>query len=93
MLYVMLLKMTPGGPPMQETLARRMEWEPPEGMHIIAEYWPQTPDPAVIAIFEADSAVPMMAVNAAWGDAFQITVFPAMTAEDGLEMARQMMQG
>ena len=90
MLYVMLLKTIPGGPPMEELLARRAQWQTPEGMNPLAEYWPQTPDPAVIVIFEADSVPPMMAVNAAWGDAFQISVYPAITLEDGLEVARQM---
>ena len=90
MLYVMLLKAIPGGPPMAELLARRAQWEPPEGIEMVGEYWPQTADPAVVSIFEADSVPPMMAVNAAWGDAFQISVFPAITAEDGLEVARQM---
>ena len=89
MLYVMLFSAIPGGPPMTELLARRAKWEPPEGMRQVAEYWPQTGDPAVIAIFEADSAAPMMAVSAAWGDAFVITVFPAVTAEEGLEIASQ----
>jgi hypothetical protein len=28
-----------------------------------------------------------------WGDIFDITVVPAITAEDGLELAKQMMQG
>jgi hypothetical protein len=89
MLYVMLLKAIPGGPPMGELLARRMQWQIPDGMNPIAEYWPQTGDPAVISIFEADSVPPMMAVTAAWGDAFQISVYPAITLEDGLEFARQ----
>jgi len=90
MLYVMLFKAIPGGPPMQELLTRRAQWQPPEAIQPVAEYWPQTPDPAVIVIVEADSVPPLMAVSAAWGDAFHISVFPAITAEDGLEAARHM---
>jgi hypothetical protein len=44
-------------------------------------------------IVEADSVAPMMAVNAEWGDVFDITTVPAITAEEGLELAKQMMQG
>ena len=46
-----------------------------------AEYWLQASDPAVVAIFEADSVAPI------------ITVVPAVTAEEGLQLAQQMMQG
>jgi hypothetical protein len=34
-----------------------------------------------------------MAVTTEWGDVFDITVTPAITAEEGLELAKQMMQG
>ena len=57
------------------------------------EYWLQTGDPAVIAIYEADSVAPIMAITAERGDVFDITVVPAVTEEEGLELAKQMMQG
>jgi hypothetical protein len=91
MLFVALLKATGGTP--EERIARRAQWQPPEGGQAIAEYWLQTTNPQVVAIFEADSVAPILAVTAAWGDVFDITVAPAVTAEEGLQLAQQMMQG
>ena len=54
--------------------------------------FPPLPD-AVIGIFETDSVAPIMAMLAEWGDVFDISVVPAITAEEGLQLAQQMMQG
>lgn len=89
MLFVALFKARAGTP--KETIARRMQWQPPKETRVVAEYWLQTSDPLLVVIFEADSVVPMMAVSAEWGDVFDITVVPAITAEEGLELAKQMM--
>jgi hypothetical protein len=62
-------------------------------MQPTAEYWLQTADPAVVSIFETDSVAPIMATLAEWGDVFDITVVPAITAEEGLQLAQQMTQG
>ena len=90
MLFVSLLKVRSGT--MKERMTRRVGWQYPDGMRPVAEYWLQTPDPAVISIAEADSVAPIMAVVAQWDDVFDITVFPAVTAEEGLQLAQQMMQ-
>jgi len=76
-----------------ERVARRVQYQHPEGVRTIAEYWLQTDDPHVVAIFEADSIAPIMAMTAEWGDMFDITVVPAITAEEGIELAKQMMGG
>jgi len=91
MLFVALLKVRSGT--IKERMARRLQWQPPEGMRPVAEYWLQTPDPSVISISEADSIAPIMAALAAWDDVFDITVVPAISAEEGIELAKQMMQG
>ncbi len=90
MLFISLLRTSAGTP--QETAARRLKWQYPEGVRPVAEYWLQTNDPAVISIFEADSVASIMAINVEWGDVFDITIVPAVTAEDGLGLLRQMMQ-
>ena len=64
-----------------ENGARRMEWQPPDGLRVVAEYWLQTTDPVVICIAEAASVGPIMAAIADWDDVFDWTVFPAVTAE------------
>ncbi len=91
MLFIALLKRTGGTP--QENIARRAQWQYPEGLNVIAEYWPQSADATVVSIFEADSNAPIMAMTAAWGDVFDIDVYPAVTVEQGLQFAQQMMAG
>jgi len=90
MLFAAVLKLKAGTS--QERVARRMKWQMPEGMKPVAEYWLQTVDPHVISIFEADSVAPIMEIFVGWDDFFDITVVPAVTAEDGLELVKQMMQ-
>jgi len=91
MLFVALLTARGSVPP-KETIARRAQWQYPEGVRVVGEYWLQG-DPTVISILEADSVAPIMAVTTEWGDAFSITVLPAVTAEEGLELAKQMKGG
>ena len=58
----------------------------------MAEYWLQTPDPTGgVAVTESDSVGPIMAVVADWDDVFDITVIPAVTAEERMAIARQAM--
>lgn len=90
MLFVALLKVRSGTD--KERTARRVQWQPPEGMRPVAEYWLQTPDPHCISIVEADSIAPIMAAVSQWDDVFDITVIPAITAEEGIELAKQAMQ-
>ena len=63
-------------------------------MQPVAGYWLQTDGPAtIIAVFEADSAAPIMGMRVDWADDFDITVAPAVTVDKGLGLAQQMMQG
>lgn len=91
MLFVALLKVTGGTP--QERIARRAQWDYPDGIRVIAEYWLQAAEPAVVSVFEADSNDAVFALAVPWGDVFDITVAPAVTAEQGLALANQMMSG
>jgi hypothetical protein len=90
MLFVASLRARNGSP--QETIARRAQWQYPEGVRVVGEYWLQG-DPTVLSIIEADSVAPIMAITTQWADAFDITVLPAVTAEEGLALAKQMMEG
>jgi len=91
MLFVTLLKVRSGT--IRERMVRRVDWKYPDGMRLVAEYWLQTPDPNVITVAEADSVGPIMAAVAQWDDVFDVTVIPAVTAEEGLQLAQQMAQG
>ena len=88
MLFVALLKRKV---PTKEALPRRLEWKAPEGVRSVAEYWLQTPDPAVILVFEGESVTSMLQTTSAWDDLFDISIVPAITAEDGSKAAKQLM--
>ncbi len=77
----------------KERIARRVSWQYPEGMRMVAEYWPMSTEVAVIAVAEADNVASIMRSIVDWDDVFDLTVMPAMTAEQGLEMAKQMQTG
>jgi hypothetical protein len=75
----------------RERTTRRIGWSFPPGMKLVAEYWLMADNPKVITIAEGDDIGPMMAAISAWDDFFSWTVLPAVTAEQGMEMARKMM--
>ena len=90
MLFAVLMKSKPGAT-FQEGGARRLRWSPPEGMNVVAEYWLETGSPRVIAIVEAESMAPFGQLRMEWVDLFEIDVYPAVTAEQGMGVLRQAM--
>jgi Protein of unknown function (DUF3303) len=90
MLFVVLLSTKPGNT-FQEGVGRRLQWDYPEGMNGLAEYWLETESPRVVSVVEAESMEPFGQIRMDWGDMFEIEVFPVVTAEQGLEMARRAM--
>ncbi len=90
MLFIAMGKVKAGS--VQEAIARRAQWKYPQGLRLVAEYWPQGGEYNVISIAEADSVAPLMAGLVAWSDLVQYTVTPAVTAEEGLRLAEQMMK-
>jgi hypothetical protein len=90
MLFVALLK-TRGTNTFQEGVARRLQWQYPEDANVLAEYWLETEAPRVVTVIEAQSMEAFGQIRMDWGDMFEIEVFPAVTGEQGMEMARQAM--
>ncbi len=76
----------------RERIARRTQWSYPPGLKMVAEYWLQTDNPKIVTIAEADDVGAIFAATAAWDDVFSFTVVPAVTAEQGLAMAKQMVK-
>ncbi len=89
MLLALVMRAHPGT--LNERAARRLQWEPPEGVNLVAEYWLHGNDPTVFAVVEAESTEPLTAIRMEWDDIFDIEVFPTVTAEEGLESLRRMM--
>lgn len=90
MLFVALLTTKPGST-FQEGGARRLQWKYPEGVNVLGEYWLETDSPRVVSVMEAEGTAPFGQLRMEWGDLFEIDVFPASTAEQGMEMLRQVM--
>ena len=86
--YVGLLKFRDSVPGSERdaALMRRAAWKYPEGIRTIAEYWPSASDVQVVTIFSADDYASIMEVVFEWNDVFDIQVFPAVSAEDGLKI-------
>ena len=61
-----------------------------EGSPVVAEYWLQSPDPAVIVVCKADHIGRLWAIFTAWRDLFEITIVPAVEAKEGLELLKQL---
>ena len=76
----------------KERIARRAKWQYPPGLKVLAEYWPQGSDIVVINVVESDNVGLLMAALSDWDDLMQITVVPAVTAEDGLKLAANMLK-
>lgn len=74
----------------KQRVARRINWKYPAGLRVIGEYWLQSNDPTLITIAEADNIAVLMRAVADWDDVFDLTVLPAMAAEEGLQVAKQL---
>ncbi len=91
--YVMLLRWKQGLTRDQRdgALMHRAGWKYPSGVKLIAEYWPSAEDPAVVSIFQAEDYGALMEIGFTWGDIFDVTVLPAISADDGLAIGSDVM--
>ncbi len=87
MLLAVVMRAEPGT--LNERYARRLQWQYPQGITPVAEYWLHSSELSVFAVVEAESAEPLAAMRMEWDDLFEIDVFPMVTAEEGLERLRR----
>ena len=73
----------------REGTMRRFDYTYPEGMQLLGEYWLATDDPCVMVVAEAESMAPLLAAVADWDEVFDITIVPAVTAEEGVRFAKE----
>lgn len=94
MLYVTVLSWKPGVTREQinESLGRRAQWQYPEGIKVVGEYWLQDPEIAVVAIYEASEYEPIMELGLVWGDVFGVKTVPATSVEEGLKIGAKIME-
>ena len=95
MLYVWSATFRPniGREETDAALIRRAGWQYPSGLKVHGEYWlaGSPPSPTVIVVFEADNFEPIMELDMTWGDVFDVTCVPAVTAEEGLRVGPEVM--
>jgi Protein of unknown function (DUF3303) len=86
--FVALLRFRPSVPAAERdaALLRRAGWQYPDGLKVIAEYWPMSGDYQVVTVFSADSIAPIMEIEFEWDDVFDMTVTPAVSADEGLRI-------
>jgi Protein of unknown function (DUF3303) len=86
--YVALLKFRPSvsAADRDAALMRRASWKYPDGVEVTVEYWPMSAEHQVVTVFAADSVAPIMEIVYQWNDVFDISVFPAVSAEEGLRV-------
>ncbi len=91
--FVMLLKWKQGLTREQRdaALINRAGWKYPSGVKLIGEYWLSADDPAVVSIFQTDDYAGLMEIGFSWGDTFDISITPAISAEEGLKIGPDVM--
>ena len=86
--FVALLKFRPSVPAAERdaALMRRAAWQYPDGLKVISEYWPMSGEYQVVSVFSAETIEPLMELDFEWNDVFDISVSPALSAEEGLRV-------
>ena len=86
--FVALLKFRPSVPAAERdaALMRRAGWQFPDGLKVISEYWPLSGEYQVVTVFSAETVAPIMEVEFEWDDVFDMTVTPAVSADEGLRI-------
>ena len=86
--FVALLKFRPSVPAAERdaALMRRAAWQYPDGLKVISEYWPLSGEYQVVTVFSTETIAPIMEVEFEWDDVFDMTVTPAVSADEGLRI-------
>jgi hypothetical protein len=86
--FIALLRFRPSVAPADRdaALMRRAAWQYPDGVKVIAEYWPAWGEYQVVTAFAAETFAPIMEIEFEWNDVFDVTVIPAVSAEEGLRI-------
>ena len=72
-------------------LGRRATWKYPEGIKVIAEYWPLSSAVQVVSLLAAESIEKIMELVYEWNDVFDIDVYPAVSADEGLRIGPEVL--
>ena len=53
---------------------------------MVGEYWPLSGEYQVVTVFSAETITPIMEIEFEWDDVFDMTVTPAVSADEGLRI-------
>lgn len=93
MLFVATLTYRPGLPAekMREALPRRGSWQTPPGLRLLGEWVLMGEGPGrphIIAVGETEDIAAVFAVYTTWNDLFDVSVTPAVTVEQALQLSQ-----
>lgn len=72
-----------------EAIRRRAEFNFPEGVELVEEYWTPRERPASVSIVETNDASALMAGSIYWSDYFSVDVFPVEQWQEALKKLAQ----
>lgn len=89
--YVAFLRFRPSVSAVERdaALQRRASWQYPDAIKLIAEYWPMSADIQVVSVFSTEDFAGLMELTFEWNDVFDISVHPAVGAEQGLQVGSE----
>jgi hypothetical protein len=77
----------------QECMKRSLPYKWPDvGIEVVGEYVLTATDPFYIAMFKADDISQILAADAAWGDLFEIRVYPACTMQESRDITKKWLE-
>jgi hypothetical protein len=90
--FVALMRFRPSVPAAERDAAsaRRAGWQYPDGVKVLAEYWPMSGEYQVVSIVSAETIEPVMEIVFEWHDVFDIVVNPAISADEGLRVGPEL---
>jgi hypothetical protein len=74
-----------------EAIRRRPNWHPPKEVKLLGEYW-QIGTGQVVLIAEAPDPIAAGLATLPWEDIGRITVAPAVTGEEGMDMLKRWLE-
>ncbi len=75
-----------------EWIKKRLEWKPPEGVSVLAEYLLPAAGNKVVMIYEGGDLSSLIAMRAPWMKYYDVDVYPTVPMEELLEAAPRLLR-
>lgn len=74
-----------------EWIKRRVEWKPPEGVELLAEFLIPTGGNQILMIYEGEDLASMIGMRAPWMKYFDVDIYPAVAMDELLKAAPKLL--